>query len=120
MDAEKRNALIAAGTDISGAMERFMDNEPLYWNFLRKFTVNTSFDELEDAIEQCDWEQALTIAHNLKGISGGLGFTHLYDLMCAQVVLFRKDDFNGAAAMMDEITTEHQRLLKVAKNVLDI
>ncbi len=118
MDESKRNVLTSSGVDLDGAMERFMDNEQLYWNFLTKFTVNPSFAELEKVVEAKDWEQALNVSHNLKGITGGLGFTHLYDLFCTQVTKLRQNDPTGAALMMDDIMTEYHRLLDIVKGII--
>lgn len=117
MDAKKRELLIDAGADMDGAMERFMDNETLYMTFLHKFTVTPNYTELKNAIEKDDWEHALEISHNLKGSSGSLGFTHLYELLSAQVADIRKDDRASAAALMDDIMAEYHRLVDAVKDI---
>lgn len=114
----KKELLLAADVDIIGALERFMDNEKLYDTYLRRFVEGASFAELENAIAAKDWEQALGVSHNLKGVTGSLGFTRLYELMCSQVTLFRRNENESAAALMDDITAERQRLLVVAQKAL--
>lgn len=118
MDQSKKELLVSAGVDLSGALERFMENESLYEKYLQRFATNSSFSDLQNAFSQRDWRDALGISHNLKGVSGSLGFTKLYDLLSSQVALLRQDDNDGAAALMDDILPEYQRLLGIAKQVL--
>lgn len=117
MDTSKKQILISAGVDLDGAMERFMNNEKLYHNFLNKFITNPNFTELETLIGQKDWEQALTISHNLKGVSGSLGFTKLYEQLVTQVNLLRQQKNEEAAAMMDDIMAEYHRMMDVINNL---
>lgn len=117
MDANKRELLTAAGADMDGAMERFMDNEALYLTFLRKFITNPNFTDLKSAVEKEDWEQALGISHNLKGTSGSLGFTQLYELLTAQVADIRQNNLADAASLMDDIMTEYLRIVEAVRDI---
>lgn len=118
MNESQKEQLKTAGVDLDGAMERFMGNEKLYENYLRKFTTGSHFQDLESALSQNDWAQALAISHNMKGVSGTLGFTRLFELLGSQVTMLRQDDNTSAAALMEEIMTEYRRLLGVAGNVI--
>ncbi len=118
MDELKKERLISAGVDLSGALERFMDNEKLYENFLRKFVTGSNFEELENAFAQNDWKQALAVSHNLKGVTGSLGFTQLYELICSQVAMLYRDENSSAAALMEKIMPEYRRLLEIAKEIV--
>ncbi len=118
MNDLQKEQLRSAGVDLAGALERFMDNEKLYEIYLRRFTENTNFQDLENALAKEDWRQALEISHNLKGVSGSLGFTELYGLLCSQVSMLRQDDNKSATALMEEVMAEYQRLFAVAKKVI--
>ncbi len=118
MDESKKELLVSAGVDLSGALERFMDNEKMYDKYLQHFTTTPNFADLQKALNAEEWRDALAISHNLKGFTGSLGFTHLYELLCSQVSLLRHDDNASAAALMNEIEAEYRRLLDIAKAVL--
>ncbi len=118
MDASQKERLVSAGVDLDGALERFMGNEKLYMNFLRKFNDNPNFTELEKVFAQNDWEQARTISHNLKGVIGSLGFTHLYELICTQLSMLSHGENASAAALMEEIMPERQRLLETTREIV--
>jgi len=118
MDESKRKQLVSAGVDIEGAMERFMNNEAMYEKFLHRFMTGSHYEELEKAVSQKDWTQALDLSHNLKGDSGSLGFMKLHGLLSSQVDMLRQDDNSSAAAVMPEIMAEYRRLLKVVNNFI--
>ena len=73
MTEQFKNQLQSAGVDVSGALNRFMNNEGLYERFLRKFSADTSYQNLLNAIDSSDFEEAFRAAH-LKGRSRKSGF----------------------------------------------
>lgn len=66
--------------DYADAMDRFGDNEALYKRLAGKFTADTHFAELEEALECNDIDAAYRAAHSLKGVAGNLSFSQLYQL----------------------------------------
>ncbi len=116
MDEKKKQLLQEIGVDIPGAMERFMQNEEMYWHFLCKLQDNTQFEELKQAIEQEDWEQSLITSHNLKSLCGNLALTRIHQLLTAQVNQLRAGDHAGAAATNGDILKEYERILGLVKN----
>ncbi len=119
MESAQKELLMSAGVDLTGALERFMNNEKMYELYLKRFVESTNYTDLETALSQKDWREALSISHNLKGVTGSLGFTRLYDLMSSQVAMLRQDDNESAAGLMDEIMAERQRLLKTARKIVE-
>jgi len=77
------------GCDTQTALERFLGKEELYIKFIKKFLDDKSFEELKNNIEKSDYENALKSVHTLKGVSGNLGFTALYDVTSDMVTKFR-------------------------------
>lgn len=96
MSSKLIDALTELGADTEGALRRFMNNEEFYERFLLKFKDDRTFDGIGPALEAGDTEAAFMAAHTLKGIAGNLGFTALYDAVCAMVEFLRAGDLDGA------------------------
>jgi HPt (histidine-containing phosphotransfer) domain-containing protein len=60
-------------------LKRLMNNKKLYTKLLNKFKAETNLDELKRFIETQDYENAQISAHTLKGVSGNLSLTALYE-----------------------------------------
>lgn len=109
MEQAKMERLASAGIDAADALERFMGSEALLVRFLGRFLEDASLDALRAAVSAGDWDKALTASHTLKGMSGNLSMTALYDLFTRQVALLRQADTAGAAALMPAIEAAYQR-----------
>ena len=110
-----KDKLIGAGIDVPVALERFMGNEALLERFLKKFLNDASYGKLVAAIDAHQSEEALTAAHTLKGISGSLAMTELFDLLTEQVAAFRANDWDKAVNLMPEITRKYETFSAVIK-----
>ena len=109
MDDTRKQRLIAADIDVDSALARFMNNEALFERFLGKFPADDNYGKLTAAIASGDRDTALTASHTLKGVSGNLSLTALYDLTDRQVKAMRADDWDAACAMMGEITAAYEK-----------
>lgn len=101
--------------DIPITMDRFMNNEEMYIQFLKKFTENMHFEELHQAISSEQWAEALRISHNLKSVTGNLSLTNLHKLFASQVADFRANKMDEAVALMANIDEERERVLGIIK-----
>ncbi|MCR5521478.1 MAG: Hpt domain-containing protein [Lachnospiraceae bacterium] len=112
------NALDDYGCDTQTALERFLGKEELYMKFIRKFLDDKSFDNLKGFIGASDYENALKSVHTLKGVSGNLGFTALYDVASDMVTKFRAQQDRDAVAeygKLEQIYTEIYSIIQ--KNI---
>lgn len=109
MEQAKMERLAAAGIDTADALERFMGSEALLVRFLGRFLEDANMDALRAAVAAGDWDKALAASHALKGMSGNLSMTVLYDLFTRQVALLRQPDTDGAAALMPAIEAAYQQ-----------
>ena len=97
------------GCDTQSALERFLGKDELYLKFIRKFLDDSSFDRLKESLGEEDYEGALKNVHTLKGVSGNLGFTALYDVASDMVTKFRAHQDRDAVAdygKLEQIYTE--------------
>lgn len=113
METAKYEKLTAAGIDVNNALERFMGNEMLLDRFLKKFAADENYQKLCDAVEAGKKEEALTASHTLKGVTGNLSMTNLFDLLTRQVQAFRDDDWQAAADLMPLITQAYEKVMAV-------
>ena len=60
--------LIARGVPYDEVMERFVNDESFYFDYLHQFTQDEYIVLLEQALEQSELEDAFKAAHTLKGL----------------------------------------------------
>ena len=82
----------AYGVDYALTMERFMQQESLYIKILGMLFQDESLAELRTALAKRDLSLAFQAAHTLKGVSGNLGLTPLYDAVCTLVEPLRRGE----------------------------
>lgn len=79
MEQQERNLLEENGFDVDGTMRRFLNNENLYKQCLKKFLNDNSMEKLRNAIASNDCKEAFQAAHTMKGFVSNLGMNRLYD-----------------------------------------
>ncbi len=77
----------------AGLEERFMGSEELYVRFLRKLAASQELAQLQAAVAAEDWQEALRLAHNLKGVCATLELYRLAATFEAVVMLLRGEVF---------------------------
>lgn len=80
-----KECLEAYGADYTATMERFMGNEALYRKIFDMFFQDENLGRLGAALKEEDYTAAFEAAHTLKGVTGNMGLTPLYDAVCALV-----------------------------------
>ena len=66
------------GCDVSGGLERFLEDEDLYIRCLKRFSHDPALINLQEYVKDENWKGAYEIAHSFKGSSGTLNLTPLY------------------------------------------
>lgn len=113
MTDEKKKELIDMGFDLDDALKRFVSNEALYEKFLVRFSTDPNYSILVDSVNNCNKDEAFKAAHTLKGVCGNLSINRLLELVSRQVEYFRADQWDEGAAMMNDITEEYNKTVKV-------
>ena len=110
--------LDAAGLDTADALARLMGSEALLGRLLGKFTADENCAKLVAAAEKDDADAALEAAHALKGVSGNLSMTRLYELTARQCELIRGSDWPAARELVDDVVAEHDALVAAIADAL--
>ena len=91
-------ALRAYGANVDEAMKRCMNNEMFYIRLVTKALQDPSFEQLSEAVCAGDLDRGFELAHALKGVTGNLALTPLYDPICKITELLRsrtETDYTG-------------------------
>lgn len=97
------NELEALGVNTQEALRRFSGNSALYVKMLGKLTAAINDMEVMPCIEKEDYEAAVTNAHTLKGVTGNLSLTPLYNAYTDITNLLRGEKYDEAKAALENI-----------------
>ena len=109
------DALTAWNCDVTGALERFLGDEELYISCLDIFANDENFKNLKSAIDQHTYDVAFDCAHTLKGVSGNLGLSPLYQSIVEIVEPLRHKDYSNLNSQYENINQLYQKFLSILK-----
>ncbi len=89
--------------NIEETLQRFSGNKELMEKFIKKFPEDNTTEDLENAIKAKDYKAIEDTAHTLKGLSGNLGFSKLFELSSALVNAIRANDFSTADTLSPKV-----------------
>ena len=75
---EKLNAF---GADTNEGLARCYNNETLYLRLINMLPKEKNFDKLQTALQENDLDAAFEAAHALKGVTGNLSLTPMYNVV---------------------------------------
>lgn len=101
--------------DVDDALKRVRGQKAIYARLLKSFLATKDFAALEAAIESGDFKTASEIAHSIKGITGNLSLTKLFEESAALMLKF-KDDIADA----EQIERYRDALVKTKNYCLDV
>lgn len=105
MQQSNLDQLTAYGMDVPGTMARFAGNEALMMRFVLGFPQDKTMDNLREAMALGDREAQKIAAHSLKGLSGNLGLTPLFEatsLMMNALRANEEDDIQPLFEVVDQ------------------
>ncbi len=100
------------GVNIEEALERFMNNQQLYERMLGKFPAAARDAQLTVYFESGDYEAAERNAHNLKGVTGNLSITPLFNAYTEIVALLRTGEYAKAKEVLEETLPCEEKIIK--------
>ncbi len=78
--------------NITESLARFSNFEPMYIKYLKRFVSEPTYDALQASIAAHDLKGIENNAHTLKGVTGNLGLTTLFNDFHAIVQAVRAGD----------------------------
>ena len=115
MDQSTFAELEKCGVDTKATLARFGGSAKLYERFLGKFLNDPSFSQTIEALGKGDFAAVLTAAHTLKGVSGNLGLTPVYEISAKMVDSIRAGDNAGAAELQGRLTEAYNSICAVLR-----
>lgn len=106
------------GVDTDDAITRFMGNSGLYERMLKKFPKTVEDSPVMTYAQSEDYETATSNAHALKGVTGNLSLTPLYDRYTKIVDMYRESNFEQANALLAETVELQQKFLDVIEKYM--
>ncbi|MEG0962838.1 MAG: Hpt domain-containing protein [Lachnospiraceae bacterium] len=100
------------GADTKGTMDRFLNDMELYRTCFTAYLEDEVFLKLGEALHRKDYENAFEYAHTLKGTTGNMGLTPLYQVICRMVEALRKKEYSN---LQNDYTIVMEQLKQLEK-----
>ncbi len=109
------DALKAFGANTAEGMGRCLNNETFYLKMVAMTLADGNFDLLKTAMDAGDIRGAFAAAHSLKGTTGNVALTPIYEPVCALTDLLRGKDASveGGDALVEQIMTAREQALRL-------
>ena len=105
--------LAALGCDVTGAMDRFLNDEEFYFSCYDKFMGDLGFVQLKNDLNNHDIPASFDCAQALKGVIANLGLTSLYNVIDEIVEPLRAGTDEGLLSKYDKLMEEREKYLLV-------
>ncbi len=101
------------GCDTASGLNRFSGNADLYCKMLAKYPQTVDQNEVLPLLKEEEYEMAKANAHNLKGVTGNLSLTPLFEGYVKIVSSIRSGDYKAALDVMINIQTVQDRIIEI-------
>lgn len=106
-----RYKLFKAGVSINEALVQLGGDKALYEELLETFKKENRMKGLETSLKSGDAQGAFAAAHALKGESGNMGFTRLYEALCVLVDRLRTGTCEGTDELFAPVKKAYDELM---------
>ena len=110
-------ALTKIGVNTSDVLARFSGNESLMKKFILKFPQDKSFPDTKAALASGDKKALEISAHTLKGVSGNLGFSELYETSAALVNAVRAGEEEKIKPLGEKVALLGDTIISILSQV---
>lgn len=103
----------AYGGDYDATIARFMGSEAMYLRILPMLFQDENLEKLGGSLRDGDSEAAFVAAHTLKGVTGNLGLSPLYQAVCEMVEALRTKSDADYSALYGVIADEFEKVRRL-------
>lgn len=107
------------GVNPENVYHRFGDNEMLLEKFLRKFLADTTYAQLQEAIDKNDLEAIFRTAHTLKGLCGNFDFLELFEYSSKIVECYRAGEYDAIPSWFEKLKVCYETTVNHLKACLN-
>ena len=104
------DALKEFGADTEAGLVRCMGSEQFYLRMVGMMLKDASFDRLFDAVEKADVKEGFEAAHALKGVTGNLELTPIYEPVSELTEALRNRSGIDYSALYQKVKEEKEKL----------
>jgi HPt (histidine-containing phosphotransfer) domain-containing protein len=115
MEDTTRNALVNAGINLESALDRFMDDEEMYFEFLLQFLDENGLPALQKTVASGDVKNAFDAAHTLKGVCANLSIDVMSDIVEPMVETLRAGSMEGVEEGLQQLTAAYDAVSDVIR-----
>ncbi len=106
------------GGDYAKAISR-MQNDERIKKYLKFFLMDESYQQLAQAMEAHNCEEAFRGAHTLKGVSQNMAFAVLGNIVEQITEELRAKDFDKALETFPKVTESYQKVIEEIKRIME-
>ncbi|MDE7018392.1 MAG: hypothetical protein K2P65_12640 [Lachnospiraceae bacterium] len=97
--------------DVDGGLKRINGNEKLYTKLLGSFTKSINTYKVTPDYDGNDYNEIIEKAHAIKGVSGNLSITPVYEAYTKVVDLLRAGKPEEARPILEEILPVQEKIV---------
>ena len=101
------------GCDVDSGIERFMGNAAIYEKMIRKLPESIKKQNVKTVFESGNSEDAINATHAIKGTSGNLSITPIYEAYAKMVELLRAGSFEEAHTLYINTIPVEEKILNI-------
>lgn len=113
IDEVEMYILEKAGVDLEIVLERFSNNTGVYLKFVNKFAQNKSYSLFLEYLKNGERQKAADELHNIKGLSGNLGFDKLFAITDKLMYKLRSEEKDEFEEILAEFCKQYEDVIDI-------
>ena len=105
------------GANYENVLSRLGGSEDLVKRFALKFLNDSSYQNLEQQLQNKDVEEAFRAAHTLKGVCLNLGFDNLFTVSSDLTEKLRAKELDGADELFEKVKEQYEITVEALKGL---
>lgn len=105
------------GANYDNVLSRLGGSEDLVKRFALKFLNDSSYQNLEQQLQNKDVEEAFRAAHTLKGVCLNLGFDNLFTVSSDLTEKLRAKELDGADELFEKVKEQYEITVEALKGL---